>query len=513
MKSVDHELPFQLYLKGVYQQFRKTKEGNVADYIPELSKVDADAFGISLVTTDGTIQQIGQSQCEFTIQSISKPFVYGLVLEDLGVETVRSVVSTEPSGDAFNSISLEPGTGRPLNPMINAGAIAVTSCVKGTTSDKRFLRILDTLSQYAGRNLSIDTDVYQSEKITGHRNRAIMHMLRNFNVVKDHPEVNLDLYFKQCSILANCNDLATMACTLANDGINPITGKRVINSELVPLVLSVMSLCGMYDYSGQWIYEIGLPAKSGVGGGIIVVLPGQFGLAVYSPRLDIRGNSVRGTLVCKQLAQDFGLHLLKIPKIAHTVIRSAYTLKHIRSKRVRSAQGKLILEKTGDKAQVFILQGELRFVTAEAAVRAIYKAARIKKFIIVNFRRVSNIDAGACKLLDGMISQIKQCTDCVLIFAEQSASLFNSSIDLRQQNQDVHFFDNMDYAIEWCENQIIARLVGYYDIPKIALDHNELCHGMSPSQIKIIGRNTRQVMYNPGDYSIHTGQKSENIFS
>ncbi|MBM4201981.1 MAG: glutaminase A, partial [Gammaproteobacteria bacterium] len=271
---------FQRYLDALHRDYSSLDDGDVASYIPELTKADPAWFGIALVTVDGHVYQSGDTRQAFTIQSISKAITYGLALEDSGIAQVLAKVDVEPSGEAFNEISLEPGSGRPRNPMINAGAIATVALVGGETADEKLARMLKTYERYLGRPVAIDGEVYGSEKATGHRNRAIAYLLRNSDIIEKDTDDILDVYFKQCSILVTCRDLALAGATLANNGVNPITSVRALEGPLVPKVLSVMNSCGMYDYSGAWVYEVGMPAKSGVGGGVMAVLPGQFGLAV-----------------------------------------------------------------------------------------------------------------------------------------------------------------------------------------------------------------------------------------
>src|SRR5262249_31743055 len=249
------------YLRRLHGECSGVTGGNVATYIPELAKANPEWFGICLATTTGSVYEVGDSVQPFTIQSISKPFVYGLALEDHGRAHVLSRVGMEPTGDVSNPISLDPGTGRPRNPMINAGAIATTGLISGKSPRTRLKRLLETFSACAGRALAIDEAVYHSESQTGHRNRAIGHMLRNFNMLEDDPTPTVELYFQQCSILVTCRDLAIMAATLANRGINPVTGRQALRGEYVESVLSVMGSCGMYDFAGEWIYSIGMPAK------------------------------------------------------------------------------------------------------------------------------------------------------------------------------------------------------------------------------------------------------------
>lgn len=505
------DFPFEVYLKNLYNTFANVTEGEVATYIPELAKANPKHFGISLVTVDGTVQSIGDTSIDFTIQSISKPFVYGLVLQDLGVASVLEKINAEPSGDAFNSISLEPQTGRPLNPMINAGAIATTSCVQGADLNERRKRILATLSNYAGKKLAIDSTVYKSEQRTGHRNHAIAHMLRNFNIIENNLDAALNLYFQQCSILANCNDLATMAATLANDGINPITGVRAIHRDFVPLVLSVMSLCGMYDYSGRWIYDVGLPAKSGVGGGIIAVLPGQFGLCVYSPRLDERGNSVRGTRVCKQFSQDFGLHILQVPKIASSIIRSNYSIKQFRSTHLRSSDDSAVLDRWGDKAKVFELQGEMRFATAEKVVRLIFPASFQAEFILIDFKRVSYLDAGACKLLETLTQQLQKKEQCHLIISGLAKSLLIAFPQLFKEKT-IRHFDELDLALEWIENILIKSHTPHRVTISVPFAENEMCQGLSANQVTLLTKHTETRRYKKDELIVKSGETADTLF-
>ena len=367
--------PIHAYLDQLHTKYVALREGDVATYIPELAKADPEWFGICVATTDGHVYEIGDTRQLFTIQSISKPFVYGLALEDRGRAAVLAKIGAEPTGDAFNSISLAPGTGCPLNPMINAGAIAAASLVAGHSPEDKFERVRTAFSTYAGRSLTLDRAVFESERETGHRNRAIGHMLRNFDIITSDPEPALNLYFQQCSIAVDCRDLAVMAATLANGGVNPRTGERAVRLELVDSILSVMTTCGMYDYAGEWVYWVGLPAKSGVAGGVLAVLPGQLGIGVFSPRLDSRGNSVRGVAVCKELSRKFNLHFLRAPRPAYSVIRAQHTLVDISSKRRRSAAERQVLDSVGERVRVYDLQGDLPFAAVENVVRTLVDAS------------------------------------------------------------------------------------------------------------------------------------------
>lgn len=301
------------FLVDLYDKYKPLKDGRLANYIPELAKANPDWFGICMVTADGQIYSVGDYEQLFTIQSISKAFVYGLALEEHGRDYVLKRVGVEPTGDAFNSIiQLEESSKRPFNPMVNAGAIATTSLIKGANPSERLNRLLDMFGRYVGHDLFIDMPVFLSERTTGHRNRAMAHLMLNFGMIDEKIDEALDLYFQQCSVMVNCRDLAIMAATLANCGINPITQQRAVEARYLRDILTVMYTCGMYNVAGEWAYKVGLPAKSGVSGGIVVVVPQKMGIAVFSPPLDSHGSSVRGMKVCEDLSERFGLHLFNL---------------------------------------------------------------------------------------------------------------------------------------------------------------------------------------------------------
>jgi glutaminase len=302
---------FLSILQQLYDKYKNLHDGKVASYIPELAKVDPNLFSICVATVDGQVYEVGDSDRLFTIQSISKVFVHGMVLADRGRDYLLSRVGVEPTGDAFNAIILDETSKRPYNPMVNAGAIATTSLIKGAGASDRLNRMLEMFRRYIGRDIFVDISVFMSERTTGHRNRAMAHLMLNFGTIDDNIEEALDLYFQQCAVMVNCRDLAVMAATLANKGINPTTQEQAVQSCYVKDILSVMFTCGMYNFAGEWAYKVGIPAKSGVCGGIIAVVPNRIGIGVFSPLLDVRGNSVRGVKVCEELSQKFGLHLFE----------------------------------------------------------------------------------------------------------------------------------------------------------------------------------------------------------
>jgi glutaminase len=308
-------------LTDILSRTRPNADGRVADYIPELAKADPAHFGIALTTVDGRLWAKGDADAEFTIQSVSKPFSYCLALELHGRETVTRHVGVEPSGDAFNAIVFDPHTDRPFNPMVNAGAITVCGLIHAALEKDALAFVLDRFSKAAGRPLRISEAVYRSEAETGHRNRAIGHLLLNVGAAREPIEPALDLYFRLCSILVTATDLARMGATLANIGENAATGEQVFDVRAVRDTLSVMFTCGMYDYSGSWALDVGIPAKSGVGGGVVGIVNRQLGIGTYSPRLDAKGNSVRGLQVFRALADELGLHAFDCTNFGSDFVR------------------------------------------------------------------------------------------------------------------------------------------------------------------------------------------------
>ena len=301
--------PLLRFLTDCHGRFSAETAGTIASYIPELGKADPDHFGIALATIDGHLYEVGDTRIAFTVQSMSKAFVFALALDTLGAARVESTIGVEPSGEPFNSIRLNADN-HPFNPMVNSGAIACSGLIHEAKGDGAFDCIRQSLSRFAGRELGVDEAVYTSESTTGDRNRAIGYLLRNSGVIQSSVDAVLEVYFRQCAILVTARDIAIMAATLANRGTNPVTGVQVATPYAVARTLSVMTSSGMYDYAGEWIYRVGIPAKSGVAGGILATHPAQFGLGSYSPRLDAHGNSVRGIKVCEALSAHFDLHML-----------------------------------------------------------------------------------------------------------------------------------------------------------------------------------------------------------
>jgi glutaminase len=303
----------QKAVDAAYAKYKGLQEGKNADYIPALAKVDPNLFGIAVVTSDGKVYTAGDIKTQVSIQSISKVFTMAEVIEEQGLDAIEQRIGVDATGARFNSIiAVEAvrtvvGSGAPeMNPLVNPGAISATSMVKGTSSPDVWKKILDFHSAAAGRPLTVLDDVYKSESDTNQRNQAIGALMLAYGYIKDNWQQAVDLYTRQCSIGVNAGDLATMAATLAFGGKNPVTGKQVMDATKVPGVLAVMATAGLYDDSGKWLYHTGLPAKSGVGGGILAVAPGKFGIAVISPPLDDAGNSVRAQRAIADISNALG---------------------------------------------------------------------------------------------------------------------------------------------------------------------------------------------------------------
>ena len=307
-------LPGREYIEVAVQQahahFRENREGSVSTVYPALASVDPDLFGVSLVSSRGETWEIGDAGHEFTIQSISKPFVFALICQEIGVDAAQDAIGVNATGRAFNSVvALDESIDGRTNPMVNSGAIATTSLVPGNSASAQWTFLQSGLSCFAGRDLALDDATFESAMESNHRNRGIAQLLKSRGRIYTDPVTAVTNYTRQCCLRVTARDLAVMGATLADGGINPRSGERVIDANVCRHTLAVMSIAGLYETSGDWLYSIGLPGKSGIGGGIVTVSPGKGGLGVFSPRLDRAGNSVRGQGVSRFLSQALGLDL------------------------------------------------------------------------------------------------------------------------------------------------------------------------------------------------------------
>jgi glutaminase len=511
-----HVSPVLDYLGQVHAKCASDTSGSVATYIPELAKANPDWFGIAIATSKGAIYEVGDSSQSFTIQSISKPFVYGMALEQHGRTTVLGKVGVEPTGDAFNSISLDPGTGRPRNPMINAGAIAAAGLVPGKTPSAKLKRLMETFSLYAGRELTLDEQVYNSENETGHRNRAIGHMLRNFEILQEDPLPVVQLYFQQCSVSVTCRDLAVMAATLANRGVNPVTGKQAIPGEYVESVLSVMGSCGMYDYAGEWMFNIGMPAKSGVAGGVIAVIPGQLGIGVFSPRLDNRGNSVRGIRACAEISRDLDLHLLNCPNVGEVAMRLKSHGAELASNRVRTPTEAALLREVGSRIHFYQLQGHLFFASFEPVVRDLMQDLDGLDFLLLDFKHVLTVNENVCHLLLQVLRKLADSGKTLLFVHAAHLPLLRRfmRIKLAENFERLHIaFEDKDPALEWCENQLLNRLLPEWTLDQEASPRSyELFEGMTDEEINQLLPLLKRKTFARGEAIVQAGDAPSDLF-
>ena len=502
--------PIQTYLAEVHRRISDMDQGQLASYIPELTKADPDWFGISLVTLDGVAYCVGDTDQTFTIQSISKPFVFATALADRGQQVVARKVGVEPSGDAFNSISLDAKTGAPLNPMINAGAIATTSLVSGGTTEAQWRRIEGSIAAFIGAEVQTDAAVYRSESETGFRNRAIAWMLKNFGIIDGEPMAVLENYFRQCSLLVTCRDLAFMAATLANNGVQPVTGKSVLPAEHVERVLSVMVSCGMYDYSGNWLYDVGMPAKSGVSGGIIAVVPGRFGIGIYSPLLDEKGNSVRGIAACKALSRDLGLHGFARTASPAMALGRVYTGAVAPSRRKQTPEIRAFLNEHAHRIKYLCLHGVLAVDGAEYIIRHLREMASDTHSFILDTHEVIGITESAARLLNQARLGFREDGIAVVCSRIQDRQAIMGPLRKAARGVDRGFlsFEDNDLAVEWCENRLLSDLP-QPSAPSGSLGDSVLFRGLPATLLRQIEALTRSQTYAQGEQILSYGQEGD----
>ncbi|MDP9331830.1 MAG: glutaminase A [Actinomycetota bacterium] len=499
--------PLVEILERVHREFAPDTAGRVATYIPELGQSDPRTFGIAVATVDGEVFDVGDARQAFTIQSISKPLVFGMALEECGKDVVLGRVGVEPSGNPFNSVTVDPRSSRPFNPMVNAGAIVTTALLGGADPSERFDRLLASFSRFAGRPLAMDEAVLASERETGDRNRALAWLMRSFGMLENDVDQIVDLYFGQCSVLVTCRDLAVIGATLANGGQNPLTRERAIDSEHVTNVLSVMSTCGMYDNAGEWLYNVGLPAKSGVSGGVLAVLPGQLGIGVFSPPLDEQGNSVRGVRVCERLSHELRLHLLGRTSGVRSVVRRTLRGDEIASSRVRPVAQEDAIALRRRALGLYELQGDLFFATAEMVHRTIVADIDELELLVVDFTHVSGFDEPALSVLNRLIEELAEYGRTVVAVCGHDGEIGS------KLTQAAMSFLDADAALEWCED----RLLGPSSVPeqhetRAALDRFDLLDGLGDAELAAIELATNIRTVEAGTAVIREGELADEVF-
>jgi glutaminase len=445
--------PIDLHLRALRAELTDLREGELEDSIPALLEADPDAFGLALVTADGDVYLAGDAEVEFTVQSAAKPFVYALALADAGRDEVLRRVGTEPTGEAFDAVVLEADTGRPPNPMVNAGAVLVSSLVRGDTAEERFERIRSGLSAFAGRALEVDERVHASEREAGDRNRALGYLMHGAGALTVDVDDAVDAYFRTSSLRVTARDLAVMGATLAAGGRNPVTGERVIDAGLLPTVLSVMSTCGLYDGAGRWVHRVGMPAKSGVSGGLVAVLPAQLALGLFSPPLDENGNSTRAVRACERLSDDLGLHMFAVTRSSVPVVRHR---RAGRSRLERPTDAADRLEAAADRLQLWELQGPMTVLAAQALCRELLEQPTGgQRWLVLDLHGVGSISDPALALVRQAVEALREHGTTVRVVDRDRPDDIRDAAE--RATVDPH---EVDVVLRECEDALLAAPPG-----------------------------------------------------
>ena len=451
--------PLHRYLSDLLENIRPMTAGTVNPVTATATQPDISKLAITLTTVNGFQYSSGDSDHRFAIQSIAKVFAYGLALDDLGSAELAKRIDVEPSGDPFNEISLQSGTGRPANPMINAGAIATVGQIKGRGGVDRLSRItgiMDLAAEGSPGELEINRTVYHAENLNGHRNRALAWLLRSFEILDSDPEPVVQDYFLECSTDVTTENLSMMAATLANKGVNPVTGREVFSEETTRQVLGVMMTCGMYDAAGNWMIDVGLPAKSGVDGGIMVVVPGQLGIGVYSAPLDEHGNSVRGAAAIRRVTRDLGLHYADASPLGGSTLRAHYSLADASLGVVRSTELSRITSQFGDRCQILEVSGDLGFAETETMARTIVELDDDVSMVIIDFQGVDDFGRAAILMLASLTASWRNAGKDI-IFIDWTETLVEHLLDYIEVHDDLELPDPRDKAK--------AASAGHIDLP------------------------------------------------
>jgi glutaminase len=513
--------PVLALLRRAHARHLANRDGQVAGYIPELARADPEAFGIVVATVDGAVYEVGDTRMPFTIQSMAKPITYATILDLHGADAVRRRIGVEPTGDAFNAISLAPATGMPLNPMVTAGAITAVGMVPPSLAPGqpgRLDHLVASIGRFAGRPLAVDEAVYRSERDTGHRNRAIANLLRGTGALDGDPEAVLDAYFRVCSVTVDARDLALVAATLAAGGRHPITDAVAAGEDAVRDVLSVMATCGMYDGAGEWLFDVGLPAKSGVSGGILAVLPGQLGIGVWSPRLDARGNSVRGVAVCRDLARDLDLHLVRAVRPIGAV-RTRTSVAGRPSKRGRTSPERERLVAAADRSIVLELQGAIGFVAVETLAREAASNDTRPVAVVIDLHRATRVDPAVTMLLTDLVAGLGL-RDAAVAWSGAGPhaavlDLVDEALASRRLTPPQRFTD-LDLALEWAEDVVLSRDAGPAG-PRperrfVPLASHPAMRGLDAAAVERLRASLERRDFRPGDALVRHGEPAEELF-
>lgn len=451
------ESPIQQYLETLLAQVQALDSGEPYGIHPAGREPRPSDFGICLATVDGRVYSVGVSDQEFSIQSISKPLSYGLALTDHGFDAVDEKVDVEPSGDPFNQISLDPETGRPPNAMVNAGALAISGMLRGGGGKSVMRRIVDTYSRCAGRDLTSSRSVFDVEIRQSDRNHSLAYLLSSVGIIENDPTRTLEVYLRQCAVQVTCRDLALMAATLANGGTQPLTGESVFEIDVVERVLSVMMTAGMYDDAGAWVSRVGMPAKSGVGGGTLAVLPGQAGLAVFSPPLDGHGNSVRGLETCRRMSEDMEMHFVRAARSGRSAVRDTVEISQLPSRVRRTVEEAQVLEEHGHRARIVEVTGDLFFAGTESLVRAVSELEDTVEFVVLDLSHVYDAGRLAQRMLTGLRRQLAEGGREMVLVLGDDAPVIGATGPAGPDGTDTAVFGGLGEAVEYCEDALLVR--------------------------------------------------------
>lgn len=501
------ESPILSYLRGVHTDLSRLRDGIPYLIGPSDTAIDPDDFGIALATVDGYVYEVGTTSKQFSLQSLSKPLSYGLALTELGSEAVDAKVDVEPSGDPFHEFSLSESTGRPANAMINAGALAVSSLIKGSGGRSAIKRIEDHYSLYAGRQLRSNGRVYRAERAHSDRNHGLSYLLSSAGVIDGDPTRALETYLRQCSVQVTCRDLAVMAATLANGGTNPVTGVEALTLDAVERVLSVMLTSGMYDDAGDWVVRVGMPAKSGVGGGIIAVLPGQAGLAVFSPPLDQHGNSVRGVAACRRISHDMEMHFVRSARVGQSAIRSNESVDREPSSVRRTEEAVATLAEHGHRARVVSLAGDLYFAGTESVMRELSGLDDEVESVVVD---VSGVDE-ASHLATEMFTRVRE------RFETEGRRIMlvdpDHVLEAVFPADDAARFESTDEAIARCEEALLDRYGAPGSSPEeVPVIASPALSMLDPADIRAIASLMDRRTFTDGEIVRRVGQRFGGVF-
>lgn len=499
--------PIQQYLDSVHERLFDVHGGEQPQNNPSLAEADPDLCGLAMTTADGYTYTSGDAEVPFSMQSISKVFCYAIALQDRGFRFMDAKIDVEPSGSSFKDLSSEANTGRPKNPLINIGAIAATAQILPDSDGEVFDKILRVMSDCAARDLEVDEVSYEADRDGGMHNRALSWFLASWGIIDGDPLPAFDDYSRQCAILTSAKDLSIMSATLTNLGVNPVTGKRVFSRQVAQRVLSVMLTCGMYDDSGDWVSSVGMPAKSGVGGGIISALPGQLGIATYAPPLDQHGSSVRGLAAHRILSRDLELHFVRTSKAGLSTIRTHDTIDHVPSTTRRPEAAEAVLAEYGERAHVLEVMGDLLFSGIEVLSREVATFDKNTVCVVVDLSRADHIAEVSVKAISRLAAALAD-VDTSLGLVDPFDRLANLLVPVDMQ---VEIFEDRNDALSWAEDQILRQYGDEDCFPDEAISTPVLLEGIDEKIREKVVSLLKREEYDTGDIVRKVGDEFDGI--